>query len=85
MKVTFVEVPDTTPVQGPESEVVGNLITNDFMALLDPRNQQIVVLLNSGFTSKTEIADILGYANHSAVSKRLAKIRVAAERFFDHG
>nr|WP_257908673.1 hypothetical protein [Janibacter limosus] len=45
----------------------------------------IVVLLNSGFTSKTEIADILGYANHSAVSKRLAKIRVAAERFFDHG
>lgn len=85
VKVTFVEVPDTTPVQGPESEVVGNLITNDFMALLDPRNQQIVVLLNSGFTSTTEIADILGYANHSAVSKRLAKIRVAAEQFFDHG
>jgi hypothetical protein len=47
------------------------------------RNQQIVVPLNAGFTSKTEIADILGYANHSAVSKRLAHIRAAAERFFD--
>lgn len=83
VKVTFVEVPDTTPVQGPESEVVGNLVTNDFMAMLDARNQQIVVLLNSGFTSKTEIAGILGYANHSAVCKRLVHIRGAAERFFD--
>ena len=82
VKVTFVEVPDTTPVQGPESEVVGNLVTNDFMAMLDARNQQIVVLLNSG-TTKTDIAIILGYANHSAVSKRLARIRAAAERFFD--
>lgn len=82
-KVTFVEVPDTVAVQGPESEVVGNLITNDFMAMLDARNQQIVILLTSGLTSKTEIADILGYANHSAVSKRLAHIRAAAERFFD--
>lgn len=83
VKVTFVEVPDTSPVQGPESEVVGNLVTNDFMAMLDARNQQIVVLLNSGFTSKTEIADILGYANHSSVSKRLGHIRRQAERFFD--
>lgn len=83
VKVTFVEVPDTTPVQGPESDVVGNLVTNDFLAMLDARNQQIVVLLNSGVTSNTEIADILGYANHSAVSKRLTQIRAQAERFFD--
>jgi DNA-directed RNA polymerase specialized sigma24 family protein len=82
-KVTFVELTDTIPVQGPESEVLGNVITNDFLALLDTRNRQIVVLLNSGVTSKTEIADILGYANHSAVSKRLAQIRRAAETFFD--
>lgn len=83
VKVAFVEVPDTTPVQGPESEVVGNLVTNDFMAMLDARNQQIVVLLNSGYTSQTEIAGILGYANHSAVTKRLAHIRATAEYFFD--
>jgi hypothetical protein len=40
VKVTFVEVPDTVPVQGPESEVVGNLATNDFMAMLDARNHR---------------------------------------------
>jgi hypothetical protein len=53
--VKFVELTDTIPVQGPESEVLGNLITNDFLMLLDARNRQIVVLLNSGVTSKTEI------------------------------
>lgn len=82
VKVTFVELPDTVPVQGPESEVVGNLVTNDFLALLDDRNREIVVLLASGVTNKTEIAGILGYANHSAVSKRLAQIRRAAEAYF---
>lgn len=83
VKVTFVELTDTIPVQGPGSEVLGNLVTNDFLALLDTRNQQIVVLLNSGVTSKTEIADILGYANHSAISKRLVQIRRATESYFD--
>ncbi|TDD37504.1 sigma-70 family RNA polymerase sigma factor [Nonomuraea terrae] len=81
--VKFVELTDTTPVQGPESEVLGNLVTNDFLALLDARNREIVVLLNSGVTKKTEIAHILGYANHSAVSKRLVQIRQAAEDYFD--
>lgn len=81
--VKFVELTDTTPVQGPESEVLGNVVTNDFLALLDARNREIVVLLNSGMTSKTEIAAILGYANHSAVSKRLAQIRRAAVEYFD--
>ncbi|MFC4535297.1 sigma-70 family RNA polymerase sigma factor [Sphaerisporangium dianthi] len=80
--VKFVELTDTTPVQGPESEVVGKLVTNDFLALLDARNREIVVLLNSGVTKKTEIAHILGYANHSAVSKRLAQIRKVAEEYF---
>lgn len=79
----FVELTDIVPVQGLESEVLGSLITNDFLTLLDGRNRQIVVLLNNGVTSKTEIADVLGYANHSAVSKRLAQIRRAAEAYFD--
>ncbi|MFZ2174761.1 MAG: sigma-70 family RNA polymerase sigma factor [Rhodococcus sp. (in: high G+C Gram-positive bacteria)] len=82
IKVAFVELTDTIPIQGPESEIVGNVVTNDFLALLDARNRQIVVLLNSGVTSKTEIAEMLGYANHSAVSKRLAQIRRDAETFF---
>lgn len=71
-RVRFVEMKDTIPVQGPESEILGTIVTNDFLALLDERNRQIVVLLNSGMTKRTEIAEILGYANHSPVSKRLA-------------
>lgn len=82
VKVKFVELTDTIPVQGPESEILGDLVTNDFLALLSAQNHEIVVLLNSGVTKKTEIADILGYANHSAISKRLAQIRRAAEGFF---
>lgn len=81
--VRFVELTDTIPVQGPESEIVGNSVTNEFLSLLDVRNRQIVVLLNSGMTSRTEIAERLGYANHSAVSKRLAQIRREAATFFD--
>jgi hypothetical protein len=79
ISVRFVELTDTIPVQGPESEVVGTLVTNDFLATLDTRNRQIVVLLNSGVNSRTEIAELLGYANHSAVSKRLTQIRGRTE------
>jgi hypothetical protein len=81
--VKFVELTDTIPVQGASSDFDGALVTNEFLAILDERNRQIVILLNSGFTKATEIAEALGYANHSAVSKRLEKIRAAAERFFD--
>jgi hypothetical protein len=81
-KVRFVELTDTIPVQGPESEVLGKIVTNDFITLLDKPNQQIVILLNSGVTKKTEIADILGYANHSPVSKRLKQIQKAAADYF---
>jgi len=83
VSVRFVELTDTVPIQGPESNVVGSLITNDFLATLDPRNREIVVLLNSGVTSRTEIATILGYANHSAVSKRLERVRQQAAAFFE--
>lgn len=76
------ELRDTIPVQGPESQIVGNLVTNDFLATLDPRNREIVVLLSSGFSNKTEIARRLGYAGHSAVSKRLNQIRRQAAEFF---
>ena len=71
------------PRGGPGERDLGSLVTNDFLATLDTRNRQIVVLLNSGMTSRTEIAERLGYANHSAVSKRLAQIRKAAESYFD--
>lgn len=82
VKVRFVELTDTIAVQGPESQVIGNIVTNDFMAVLDEQQRQIVVLLNSGWTKQHEIAEILGFANHSPVSKRLTQIRRQAEAFF---
>jgi hypothetical protein len=42
-----------------------------------------VVLLRNGVTKLTEIADIMGYSSHSAVSKRLKHIRDVAARCFD--
>jgi len=82
VKVRFVELTDTIPVQGPDTEIEGRLVSADFLALLDPPNRQIVVLLTSGYTKLTEVADVLGYRNHSAVSKRLKQIRDQAARFF---
>lgn len=71
VRVRFVELTDTIPVQGPETEVEGNLVVGDFLALLDQRERQIVVLLCSGYTKVGEVASILGYKNHSPVSKYL--------------
>ncbi|KGN41873.1 hypothetical protein [Knoellia aerolata] len=78
VKVTFVELTQAPPIHGPESEVIGNIVCNDFMALLDPQDQRIVILLSSGVTKLHEVASTLGYANHSPVSKRLARIRQLA-------
>ncbi|WGW12953.1 hypothetical protein LWF01_04050 [Saxibacter everestensis] len=82
VKVTFVELTDTIPVQGPETQVVGSIVHGDFLALLNAKDREVVVLLSSGVTKLTEIAQVLGYANHSAVSKRLTRIRRQAEEFF---
>lgn len=83
VQVRFVELTDTIPLQGPETEVLGSLVTADFLAMLDPVDRQVVVLLNSGVTRLTDVAREMGYANHSAVSKRLARIRQQATAFFD--
>lgn len=82
ISVRFVELTDTIPVQGPETEVLDSLVYGDFLALLDQRERQVVVLLRSGITKLTEIAEILGYTNHSPVSKRLARIREKATAHF---
>ena len=83
--VTFVELTDTVPVQGPgtEIEVTSRLVSADFMALLNPKERQVVILLTSGHTNLTDIAEVMGYANHSPISKKLANIRRQAEMFFD--
>ncbi|GAA1022099.1 hypothetical protein Aple_064630 [Acrocarpospora pleiomorpha] len=82
VKVRFVELTDTIPVQGPETEVIADMVYSDFLALLDPRERQVVVLMNSGITKLAEIADLMGYKNHSPISKRLAHIREKAITHF---
>jgi hypothetical protein len=83
IKVRFVELTDTIPVQGPETEITDRIVFGDLMALLNERDREVVVLLHSGVTNLTEIAEIMGYSNHSPVSKRLNRIRKQAARFFD--
>jgi hypothetical protein len=82
VKIRFVELTDTIPVHGPESEVEGRLLYEDFLALLDAKERQVVVLI-SGVTRVGEVASRLGYANHAPVSKALARIRRKAAAFFD--
>lgn len=82
VKVRFVEMTDTVPVQGPETEVVDRVVFGDFLALLNEKDREVVVLLSSGVTKLTEVAQIMGYSNHSPVSKRLERIRREAAQFF---
>jgi len=76
-------VTHTIPVQCRETEIVDRLVFNDFLALLDPKEREVVVLLRSGTTKLTEIADIMGYRNHGPISKRLKHIRDTAANFVE--
>jgi hypothetical protein len=83
LHVRFVELTDTVAVHGPESEVHADLLFEDFLALLNPREREIIVCIRSGMTRVGDIARELGYANHSPVSKALARIRRRARRELD--
>lgn len=82
-KISFVELRDTIPVHGRESELHESMVWEDFFTLLDPKERRIAVCLRSGSTKLTDIAAELGYANHSPVSKALAKIRRKAKQHFN--
>jgi DNA-binding NarL/FixJ family response regulator len=75
----------TEPVgAGASGLVLGKLVTSDFLTLLDDQQREIVILLSSGYRQH-EIAERLGYANHSPIAKKLARIRRQAEAYFDLG
>ncbi|KQY55665.1 hypothetical protein ASD11_14210 [Aeromicrobium sp. Root495] len=82
VQVRFVELTETIPVQGSESDFADRVVTNDFMALLDREQREVVVLLASGLRQH-EVAEKLGYANHGAISKKLSRIRKQAEHYFE--
>jgi len=81
IKVTFVELRDTIPVHGPTSELHENLLWEDFIALLDNKEKHIVICLRNGVSKVGDIANSLGYANHSPISKALSKIRIKAKAY----
>lgn len=80
-QVTFVELNEAKPVHAPTSEVHENLLWEDFITLLNPKERRIVVCLKNGVTRVSDISKELGYANHSPVSKALTQIRKKAERY----
>ena len=55
-------------------EVEDNLFVQDFFKRLDPTDAKIVRLAMDGFTHE-QIAEKLGFKTHSAVTKRLQKLR----------
>jgi hypothetical protein len=81
--VSFVELKDTLPVHGPSSEYTDNLLWEDFTALLDQKERHVVVCLRIGTTKLGNIATELGYANHTPISKALARIRKKAAQFLN--
>ena len=83
VKVSFVELEDTIPVHGPDSEVEENLLWEDFMGMCDVKEKRVIVVLRKGTTKIGDISKELGYANHSPVSKALARIRAKAEKMLE--
>jgi hypothetical protein len=83
VKISFVELKDTLAVHSPRSEYTDDLLWQDFSALLNKRERHVVVCLRNGTTKLTDIAQTLGYANHSPVSKALARIRKKAASFLN--
>jgi len=83
VKVSFVQLDDTIPIHGPNSELEENLLWEDFLALLDRKEKRVVVCIRNGFTKVSEISKLLGYANHSPVSKALKKIQQKARLYLE--
>jgi hypothetical protein len=81
VRVSFVQLDEAKPVHAPTSELHGNLLWEDFIALLDRKERRIVVCLKNGTTRVSEISKRLGYANHSPVCKALKRIRDKAKKY----
>ena len=63
-----------------EEEIIESQTFEAFVATLSERDRQILQLKADGFTLK-EIAEQVGYQNHSAVSKR---INIISEKFAEY-
>jgi len=77
-KVNFVEIEDNYPIHCGSSEIEDNILWDDLFSLLDAKEKRIVICLRKGITKHKEISEILGYKNHSSVTKKLNLIRQKA-------
>ena len=78
------DIPD--PSQNIEESVTSELLVEEFKATLSEKDMQILQMRLEGHTLE-EIAQALGYKNHSGIQTRIRKIGQAYERFVgeDHG
>jgi hypothetical protein len=83
IKVQFVEIDDTIPVHGPETDVEENLLWQSLFAILNPKDRRVTICLRSGISKVATISQLLGYANHSPVSKALKRIREKVKNLLD--
>jgi hypothetical protein len=83
IRVKFVELKEADGIVGPQSEISDKLLWQDFFALLDAKERQIVVCLTKGPTNLTEAAHALGDSNHTPISKALKKIRLKAQKLLE--
>ena len=80
IRIQFVQLDDTIPTHGPETEVIESRFWQSFLAVLNPKERRIVICLRNGVTRLADIGEIMGYANHTAISKALKKVREKANR-----
>lgn len=82
-RVNFVELDDNFPIHSSSSELDENTLWDDLLSLVDLKERRIVICLRKGITKHKEISEILGYKNHSPVTKRLDKIREKAYKMLN--
>ena len=82
-KVFFREIKDDVVSINPLSTIEGNDILNEIMTIVSPKERQVVLCLRSGIMRQKEIAESLGYANHSSVSRLLKRIAKKAKRIIE--
>ena len=63
-----------------EEQVISEVMVNQFMESLSEKDRKILEMRLEGYTQE-EIADELGYKNHSGVQKRITKIGLAYQEF----
>jgi hypothetical protein len=83
IKVSFVELDETTLFTAQTASWRITCCGRTFLRCSNRKERSITVLPRNGFTKAGEISTILGYANHSPVSKALKRIRQKAMKYFE--